>query len=123
MKRQMLFIESTAVQVHIFSQFTLPRLGTFILAGLVNRRSNWSARVFIEGQRRFDLDAWIAGHGRPDVVGISTITATAKRGFASPTNAALEAYRSSSAAPCHVSCQTRRWRMPNWSSAEKAKPP
>jgi radical SAM superfamily enzyme YgiQ (UPF0313 family) len=82
MKRQMLFIESTAVQVHIFSQFTLPRLGTFILAGLVNRRYNWSARVFIEGQRRFDLDAWIAGHGRPDVVGISTITATAKRGFA-----------------------------------------
>jgi radical SAM superfamily enzyme YgiQ (UPF0313 family) len=82
MKRQMLFIEPTAVQVHIFSQFTLPRLGTFILAGLVNRRSSWSARVFIEGQQRFDLDAWIAQSGRPEVVGISTITATAKRGFA-----------------------------------------
>ena len=82
MKRQLLFIEPTAAQVHIFSQFTLPRLGTFILAGLVNRRSIWSARVFIEGPRRFDLDAWIARNGRPDVVGISTITATAKRGFA-----------------------------------------
>jgi hypothetical protein len=68
MKRQMLFIEPTAVQVHIFSQFTLPRLGTFILAGLVNRRSSWSARVFIEGQQRFDLDAWIAQSGRPEVV-------------------------------------------------------
>ena len=82
MKRQMLFIEPTAAQVNIFSQFTLPRLGSFILAGLVNRRSPWSARVFIEGRQHFDLDAWIAQHGRPDVVGISTITATAKRGFA-----------------------------------------
>jgi radical SAM superfamily enzyme YgiQ (UPF0313 family) len=82
MKRQILFIEPTAVQVHIFSQFTLPRLGTFILAGLVNRRSGWSARVFIEGQQHFDLDAWIARNGCPDVIGISTITATAKRGFA-----------------------------------------
>jgi radical SAM superfamily enzyme YgiQ (UPF0313 family) len=49
---------------------------------LVNRRSCWSARVFIEGQQRFDLDAWITQSGRPEVVGISTITATAKRGFA-----------------------------------------
>jgi hypothetical protein len=37
--------------------------------------------VFIEGRNRFDLSAWIAGQGRPDVVGISTITATVKRGY------------------------------------------
>lgn len=81
MKRLMLFIEPTAAQVHIFSQFTLPRLGSFILAGLANRRSAWDARVFIEGRERFNLSTWITQHGRPEVVGISTITATAKRGY------------------------------------------
>ncbi|HNQ87533.1 MAG TPA: radical SAM protein [Verrucomicrobiota bacterium] len=82
MKRLMLFIEPTAAQVNIFSQFTLPRLGSFILAGLVNRRGSWRARVFVEGRRRFDLAAWMADHGRPEVVGISTITPTVKRGYA-----------------------------------------
>jgi hypothetical protein len=37
MKRLMLFIEPTSAQVNIFTQFTLPRLGSFILAGLVER--------------------------------------------------------------------------------------
>jgi radical SAM superfamily enzyme YgiQ (UPF0313 family) len=82
MKRLMLFIEPKAAQLNIFSQFTLPRLGSFILAGLVNRRSDWSGRVFIEGRRPFNLADWIAKHGRPEVVGISTITATVKRGYA-----------------------------------------
>ena len=40
MKRLMLFIEPAAAQINIFTQFTLPRLGSFILAGLVNRRSS-----------------------------------------------------------------------------------
>jgi len=82
MKRIMLFIEPSAAQVNIFTQFTLPRLGSFILAGLVNRRGSWNARVFVEGRKQFDLAAWIAENGRPDVVGISTITATVKRGYA-----------------------------------------
>ena len=77
-----LWIEPTADQVNIFTQFTLPRLGSFILAGLANRRSGWDARVFVEGRKRFDLQSWIAERGRPEVVGISTITATAKRGYA-----------------------------------------
>lgn len=82
MEKQILFIEPTAAHINIFSQFTLPRLGTFILAGLVNRRDGWNARVFIEGRARFDLTAWIARHGRPDLVGISTITPTVKRSYA-----------------------------------------
>ena len=82
MKRSMLFIEPTSAQVNIFSQFTLPRLGSFILAGLANRRSSWNARVFVEGRKRFDLQSWIAEHGHLELVGISTITATAKRGYA-----------------------------------------
>lgn len=82
MKRLMLFIEPMAAQLNIFTQFTLPRLGSFILAGLVNRRPGWSARVFIEGRQRFNLPVWVEKNGRPDVVGISTITATVKRGYA-----------------------------------------
>jgi radical SAM superfamily enzyme YgiQ (UPF0313 family) len=78
----MLFIEPTSAQLNIFSQFTLPRLGSFILAGLVNQRKDWNARVFIEGRQRFDLQAWVAEHGQPEAVGISTITATARRGYA-----------------------------------------
>ena len=82
MKHLMLFIEPSAAQLNVFTQFTLPRLGSFILAGLVNRRGPWQARVFVEGRNQFDLPAWIAENGRPDVVGISTITATVKRGYA-----------------------------------------
>jgi radical SAM superfamily enzyme YgiQ (UPF0313 family) len=81
MKHLMLFVEPSGGQLNIFSQFTLPRLGCFILAGLVNRRPGWNARVFIEGRRPFDLQSWIDRHGRPEVVGISTITATVKRGY------------------------------------------
>jgi len=82
MKHLALFIEPTAAQLNIFSAFTLPRLGSFILAGLVNRRPSWRARVFIEGRKLFNLQAWMAEHGRPEVVGISTITPTVKRGYA-----------------------------------------
>jgi radical SAM superfamily enzyme YgiQ (UPF0313 family) len=82
MQHLALFIEPTAAQLHIFSAFTLPRLGSFILAGLVIRRPDWRARVFVEGRKRFDLQAWIAEHGRPEVLGISTITPTVKRGYA-----------------------------------------
>src|SRR5512141_2735500 len=82
MTHLMLFIEPMAAQLNIFTQFTLPRLGSFILAGRVNRRPGWSARVFIEGRQRFNLAAWSEKNGRPDVVGISTITPTAKRGYA-----------------------------------------
>ena len=78
MKHLALFIEPTAAQLNIFSAFTLPRLGSFILAGLVNRRSSWRARVFVEGRKRFDLRTWMAEHGRPGLVGISTITATVR---------------------------------------------
>ncbi len=81
MKHLMLFVEPSAAQINIFSQFTLPRLGSFILAGLVEDRSSWNARVFVEGRKRFDLSAWIVEHGRPEVVGISTITATVKRSY------------------------------------------
>jgi hypothetical protein len=81
MKHLALFIEPTSAQLNIFSAFTLPRLGSFILAGLTNRRPSWRAQVFVEGRKLFNLQAWMAEHGRPELVGISTITTTVKRGY------------------------------------------
>jgi radical SAM superfamily enzyme YgiQ (UPF0313 family) len=37
--------------------------------------------VFIEGRKLFNLQAWVAEHGRPNLVGISTITTTVKRSY------------------------------------------
>jgi len=124
MKRLMLFIEPTAAQINIFSQFTLPRLGSFILAGLANRRPGWNARVFVEGRARFDLTAWIARHGRPDVVGIlDHYRRRSSAGTNWPTNAAPRESRSCWAGRMSPSCPRRRWRMRGWSCAEKAKAP
>lgn len=81
MNRLVLFIEPTSGGLNIFSQFTLPRLGSFILAGLVNRRAGWTGRVFIEGRQKFELQRWLSNNPRPDVVGISTITPTVTRGY------------------------------------------
>lgn len=80
-KRSVLIIEPGTRQLNIFSQFTLPRLGSFLLAGLANRTANWKGRVFVEGRQWFDLDKWISRHGQPDVVCISTITPTANRSY------------------------------------------
>ncbi|MCX8107911.1 MAG: B12-binding domain-containing radical SAM protein [Verrucomicrobiae bacterium] len=80
-KRLVLVVESGSRHLNIFSQFTLPRLGSFILAGLANQHGRWTGRVFIEGRQWLDLDAWISRHGRPDLVAISTITPTVRRGY------------------------------------------
>ncbi|NLH75054.1 MAG: B12-binding domain-containing radical SAM protein [Verrucomicrobia bacterium] len=80
-RRLVLIIEPGSRQLNIFSQFTLPRLGSFLLAGLANRNPNWTGRVFVEGREWFDLDRWISRHGQPDVVCISTITPTANRSY------------------------------------------
>ena len=70
-----------ALLLREFLNWTAGKKTKLILAGLANRRASWNARVFIEGRERFDLAAWTARHGRPDIGGISTITATVKRGY------------------------------------------
>jgi radical SAM superfamily enzyme YgiQ (UPF0313 family) len=74
---KIILIEPSAPNLHIFSQFPLPRLGTLILATMMERRG-WEAEVYIEDFRRLDLEAL----GRADLVGISTITSTAPRAYA-----------------------------------------
>lgn len=59
------------MNLHIFSQFPLPRLGVLILGTMMKQRG-WDVEVYVEDLRRIDFDA-VAGS---DLVGISTITST-----------------------------------------------
>jgi radical SAM superfamily enzyme YgiQ (UPF0313 family) len=74
---KMVFIEPKSPNLHIFSQFVLPRLGAFILGTLVRKRG-WDVEVVIEQNQKIDFD----GIRSVDLVGISTITSTAPRAYA-----------------------------------------
>ena len=74
---KIVFIEPQAPNLHIFSQFPLPRLGALILGTMMKARG-WEVEVYVEDLRRIDYEA-IAG---ADLVGISTITSTAPRAYA-----------------------------------------
>ena len=71
------FVEPQAPNLHIFSRYPQPRLGTFILGTMMKQRG-WEVEVFIEEFRKVDFD-WLAS---ADLVGISTITSTAPRAYA-----------------------------------------
>jgi radical SAM superfamily enzyme YgiQ (UPF0313 family) len=75
--KKIVLIEPKAPNLHIFSQFALPRLGTLILGTLMKRRG-WDVELFVEEIRKIDYDL-VAG---ADLVGISTITSTAPRAYA-----------------------------------------
>ena len=76
MIRRITLIEPENEHLHIFSKFVLPRLGTILLATIMRDRG-YAARTFFlpakEAAAR-GLDA--------DLVGISTITATAPGAYA-----------------------------------------
>jgi radical SAM superfamily enzyme YgiQ (UPF0313 family) len=74
---KMIFVEPRAPNLHIFSQFPLPRLGTIILGTMMNQRG-WEVEVYIEDFRKIDFKDIASA----DVVGISTITSTAPRAYA-----------------------------------------
>ena len=74
---RMVFIEPQAPNLHIFSQFPLPRLGALLL-GTMMRERGWEVEVFVEDLRRIDWEV-VAG---AELVGISTITSTAPRAYA-----------------------------------------
>ncbi len=71
------FIEPKATNLHIFSQYPLPRLGSLILGTLMKARG-WDVEVFIEEIRKIDFRTISSA----DFVGISTITSTAPRAYA-----------------------------------------
>ena len=74
---KMVFIEPRPPNLHVFSEFPLPRLGALILGTMMKQRG-WDVEVYVEDLRRIDYDAVAAA----DLVGISTITSTAPRAYA-----------------------------------------
>ena len=75
--KKIIFIEPKAPNLHIFSMFALPRLGTFILATMMKNRG-WDASVIFEETGEIDFNII----KKADLVGISTITSTATRAYA-----------------------------------------
>lgn len=74
---KIVLIEPQAPNLHIFSQFPLPRLGTLILGTMMKKRG-WDVEVYVEDFRKIDFDVLASA----DLVGISTITSTAPRAYA-----------------------------------------
>jgi len=75
--KKIVFIEPKATNLHIFSQFPLPRLGT-ILLGTIMKKRGWDVEIFVEEMRKIDYEII----KNADLVGISTITPTAPRAYA-----------------------------------------
>ena len=75
--RKIIFIEPKSPNLHIFSQYPLPRLGIFILGAIV-KENGWDAEVIVEQSQKIDFEKI----KNVDMVGISTITSTAPRAYA-----------------------------------------
>ena len=73
---KIVFIEPKAPNLHIYSQFKLPRLGIYILGALMKKRG-WDADMIYEEKERIDYSYF----DDVDLVGISTITSTAPRAY------------------------------------------
>ena len=75
--RKIIFIEPKSPNLHIFSQYPLPRIGIFILGAIVKEKG-WDAEVIVEQSQKIDFGKI----KNVDMVGISTITSTAPRAYA-----------------------------------------
>jgi radical SAM superfamily enzyme YgiQ (UPF0313 family) len=73
---KIIFIEPKAPNLHIFSKFMLPRLGSYILGTLAKQRG-WDVEIIYEEMQKIDFSKIESS----DLVGISTITSTAPRAY------------------------------------------
>ncbi len=71
------FIEPKAPNLHIFSMFKLPRLGSLILGTMMKDRG-WQVDIIVEEKRDIDFEVLRDS----ELVAISTITSTAPRAYA-----------------------------------------
>ncbi len=73
---KIVFIEPKAPNLHIYTQFALPRLGSYILGTLMKKRG-WAVDIIFEEIQKIDFTQVQSS----DLVGISTITSTAPRAY------------------------------------------
>ncbi len=74
---KVIFIEPKAPNLHIFSQFALPRLGPLLLSAIA-RQQGWQTKVYFEELMPLDWHEIATA----DLVAVSTITPTAPRAYA-----------------------------------------
>ena len=77
MKHKITFIEPKAPNLHIFSMFKLPRLGSLVLGAMMKQRG-WQVEIIVEERAKINF----AELKKSDLVAISTITSTAPRAYA-----------------------------------------
>ncbi len=75
--KKIIFIEPKAPGFNIYSKFLLPRLGTILLATILEQEG-YETEVYFEERQKIDWN-YISS---ADLIGISTITATAPRAYA-----------------------------------------
>ena len=75
-KHKIIFIEPKSPNLHIFSTFVIPRLGTLIL-GTMMKKMGWDVQIILEENEEIDFESLKSA----DIVGISTITSTAPRAY------------------------------------------
>lgn len=73
---KIIFIEPKSPNLHIYSKFVIPRLGSLIL-GTIMKQMDWEVQVILEENEELDFDHIASA----DMVGISTITSTAPRAY------------------------------------------
>ncbi|MEW5807116.1 MAG: radical SAM protein [Acidobacteriota bacterium] len=74
--KKVIFIEPKAPGYNIFSKFALPRLGSVLLATILENRG-YETEVYFEERERIDWNSVASA----DLIGISTITSTAPRAY------------------------------------------
>jgi radical SAM superfamily enzyme YgiQ (UPF0313 family) len=75
--KKIIFVEPKAPGFHIYSKWSLPRLGTVML-GTILRDLGHEVKVYVEDIHRVDKEELSSA----DLVGLSTITSTAPRAYA-----------------------------------------
>ncbi len=70
--KKAVFVEPSSTHLHVYSRFTIPRLGS-VLLGTIMRDRGYDAKVYIEDIAPVDMADVLSA----DVVGISSITSTA----------------------------------------------
>ncbi len=75
--KKIILIEPKSPNLHIYSQYPLPRLGLYILGNLMENKG-WEVEIFFEENQKIDFDRIKTAN----LLGISTITSTAPRAYA-----------------------------------------
>lgn len=73
---KIIFIEPKAPNLHIFSVFVIPRLGTLLL-GTIMKNLGWDVQVILEENEEINFEEISSA----DLVGISTTSSTATRAY------------------------------------------